>query len=114
METKMMKKSKISLWKWALGICMLFAGVQSAWALKCNGTIYFRLPTGWTEAYVFGDGQFTKGTEKDGWIVFNAATSAAATAEKFYISGTGGYNPNLWFNRESLPLRVSWIRIPVI
>lgn len=96
----MMKKSKISLWKWALGICMLFAGVQSAWALKCNGTIYFRLPTGWTEAYVFGDGQFTKGTEKDGWIVFNAATSAAATAEKFYISGTGGYNPNLWFNRE--------------
>ena len=52
----MMKKSKISLWKWALGICMLFAGVQSAWAQNqnCAGMAYIKPPASWTSVFVSG------------------------------------------------------------
>ena len=61
----MMKKTKISLWKWALGICMLFAGVQGAWAQnqKCSGTAYIKPPASWTSVYVSGqNGKATKAT----------------------------------------------------
>lgn len=52
----MMKKTKISLWKWALGICMLFAGVQSAWAQNqnCAGMAYIKPPASWTSVFVSG------------------------------------------------------------
>ena len=54
METTMKKKTMNSLWMWVLGICMLLAGVQSAWAQKCAGTVYVKAPAGWTSVYVSG------------------------------------------------------------
>ena len=43
METKMMKKTKISMWKWILGTCLIFAGVQNVIA-ACEGTLHFKKP----------------------------------------------------------------------
>ena len=51
METKMMKKTKISMWKWVLGTCLIFAGVQNALA-ACEGTLHFKKPDDWTSVYV--------------------------------------------------------------
>ena len=53
---------KMSLWKYALGCCLLFAGVQSAWAqqqqnqnpITCKGTVYFKAPANWTGAFIGG------------------------------------------------------------
>ena len=50
METKMMKYMKISLWKWVLGACMLFVGVQSA-AAACTGTLHFKKPDEWPASF---------------------------------------------------------------
>lgn len=49
METKMMKKTKISMWKWVLGTCLIFAGVQNAWS-SCSGTLHFQPPLEWGAA----------------------------------------------------------------
>ena len=51
METKMMKKTKISMWKWVLGTCLIFAGVQNALA-ACEGTLHFKKPDDWTNVFV--------------------------------------------------------------
>ncbi len=53
---------KMSLWKYALGCCLLFAGVQGVWAqqqqqtnpITCKGTVYFKAPADWTAAYIGG------------------------------------------------------------
>ena len=56
---KKMKNTKISLWKWALGACLLFLGAQNAFALNgqicADGTVYLKPPTGWTTAFAAGD-----------------------------------------------------------
>ena len=55
METKMKNSITNSLWKWTLGVCMLFVGMQSAWANPmCAGTVYFKAPSDWTGAYIGG------------------------------------------------------------
>ena len=51
METKMMKKTKISMWKWILGTCLIFAGVQNVIA-ACEGTLHFKKPDDWTSVFV--------------------------------------------------------------
>ena len=61
---------KMSLWKYALGCCLLFAGVQGVWAqgqqqnqnpITCKGTVYFKAPDDWTTAYIGGKNvQFTR------------------------------------------------------
>lgn len=48
-----MKNTKRSLWKWVLGACMVFAGVQSGWA-GCAGTVHFKAPDSWTQAVFSG------------------------------------------------------------
>ncbi|WP_233144313.1 fibro-slime domain-containing protein [Fibrobacter sp. UWB5] len=59
----------MSLWKYALGCCLLFAGVQGVWAqgqqsqnpITCKGTVYFKAPDDWTTAYIGGKNvQFTR------------------------------------------------------
>jgi fibro-slime domain-containing protein len=76
METKMMKKSKISLWKWALSACLLFAGVQNAFA-ACSGTVYFQAPSTWSSVYVAMDNNANPVTKQEnGWYVINLAKDA--------------------------------------
>ena len=47
----MMKKTKISLWKWVLGTSLIFAGVQNVLA-ACEGVLHFKKPDDWTSVYV--------------------------------------------------------------
>ncbi len=52
METKMMRKTKQSLWMWTLGACLLFLGMQNAFASGCGGMVYFQAPADWSAAYL--------------------------------------------------------------
>ena len=77
METKMMKTTTNLLCKWALGVCLLFAGVQNAFALKCEGKIYVQLPDSWTTPYIMVDGTKTElsaDLKENGWYVLDALT----------------------------------------
>ena len=76
METKMMKKTKISLWKWVLGTSLIFAGVQDALA-ACEGTLHFKKPDDWATVYV---------------TMNNIAALVPATA---YNAATGYYDYDL-------------------
>ena len=52
METKMKNSITNSLWKWTLGVCMLFVGMQSAWANDCEGDVYIKAPADWGSVWV--------------------------------------------------------------
>ena len=86
----MKKKTSISLWKWVLGACMLFVGMQSAWAMACDGTIRIKLPSGWSSAVITMDGNSIAfpTTSQNGWYVFDAATLGAAYSKEFIIMQT--------------------------
>ena len=91
METKMMKNSKISLWKWALGACLFFAGMQNAFALDAkvcaSGTVYLNPPADWTEAYAAGGGKFVAFTKNaDGWWTVKSSLIAQGQDTTFFIS----------------------------
>ena len=76
METKMKNSITNSLWKWALGVCMLFVGMQSAWA-GCAGTVYFKAPSDWTQAVFSGTNNDTplviKTRDENGYFVADVA-----------------------------------------
>ena len=96
----MMKNTKISLWKWALGACLLFLGAQNAFALKCEGTIHVKAPSGVSNLWVYSQGAFTKlKLASSGW--FEASTlSFGESEDKFVLSTTGGHNPADWYDRK--------------
>lgn len=52
MDNEIMKKHKVSLLGCVLGVLMLFAGVQSAFA-QCRGTAYIRTPSTWTDLNIY-------------------------------------------------------------
>ncbi|MBQ7540407.1 MAG: hypothetical protein IJT13_04710, partial [Bacteroidaceae bacterium] len=91
-----MKNTMKSLKLWVLGCVMLFAGVQSASAaLKgCEGTVYLKLPDGWTTAFAAGGGNFegfTKSTTYPSWYEIST-TKIGGTNEAgvFHISVARG------------------------
>ena len=101
-----MKNRIKSLKLWVLGCVMLFAGVQNASATLtgCEGTVYLKLPDGWTAAYTAAGGQFvafTKSTKFTGWYEISTAKIGGTNgATDFYISKalndygqTGGITP---------------------
>ena len=99
METKMMKKSKISLWKWALSACLLFAGVQNAFALGCDGTIYIQVPSSWTMVTLEAGGMFPKlSVGTSGWYEAKAASVGQGTT--FRVNSAGTHYPAQWIDRN--------------
>lgn len=100
METKSMKTMKKSLWKWVLGVCMLFAGVQSAFALACDGMIYIQAPADWTMVTLEAGGMFpelTKGTS--GW--YEAKAASVGQGNTFRVNSAGTHYPAQWIDRVS-------------
>ena len=59
MENNMKQITKNSICKWLVCACLLFVGMQSAWAqntnpITCKGTVYLKAPDDWTAAYIGG------------------------------------------------------------
>lgn len=85
--------------KLILGFALAF-GAGSAWALGCEGTIYFKAPDSWTSVYLLGGGQFAKGTiGTSGWYEFSAAK--VAQGNTFLMNGTGEYYPWIGVDRKN-------------
>ena len=73
---------------------LLFVYVQGAWAALsgCEGTVYLKLPDGWTSAFAAGAGNFeafNESSKYSGWyeISTNRIGGTNATSE-FHISGS--------------------------
>ena len=92
MDRNTMKNTMKSLKLWVLGCVMLFAGVQSASAaLKgCEGTVYLKLPDGWTTAFTAAGGNFnpfTKSTTYPSWYEISTAQIGGTNSpDVFHIS----------------------------
>lgn len=71
-----MKKQYNALKKLVFALVLLFAGVQGVYAaLPCEGTIYLKLPDGWTTAYAAAGGNFVafkKSSQFTGWVELSA------------------------------------------
>ena len=128
---------KMSLWKFALGSCMLFAGVQSVWAqqnqnpVTCKGTVYFKAPEDWTAAYIGGqnvnvvqkmtlnaNGFYEFNLEKLGItdnqkIMFTIGNQTTASATLQIVTSTGfGVAPKNGTNDTSWPTNDASLRCP--
>ena len=132
---------KMSLWKYALGCCLLFAGVQSAWAqqgqppaVTCKGTVYFKAPDDWTGAFIGGqnvnntqamklnaDGFYEFDLEKLGItdnqkIMFTIGSQANNTRIDFttlrLVTGTGFNVPTKNPNDSSWPTNEASLKCP--
>ena len=96
MDRNTMKNTMKSLKLWVLGCVMLFAGVQNASAaLKgCEGTVYLKLPDGWTTAFTAGGGNFdafTKSTTYPSWYEISTAKIGGTNSPDFFhISAARG------------------------
>ena len=91
METKMKMTKMNLLAKWALGVCLLLAGVQSAFALNgqvcADGTVYLDAPSSWTEAYAAGGGKFIPFKKQaDGWWTVSASMIGQGQDTTFFIA----------------------------
>lgn len=99
----MKKTMKIGKQPWLAKLILGFAlafGAGSAWALGCEGTIYFKAPDSWTSVYLLGGGQFAKGTiGTSGWYEFSAAK--VAQGNTFLMNGTGEYYPWIGVDRKN-------------
>ena len=86
-----MKKQYNALKKLVFALVLLFAGVQGVYAaLPCEGTIYLKLPDGWTTAYAAAGGQFRafqKSSKFPGWVELSAEdVGGTNNADEFFIS----------------------------
>ena len=91
METKMKMNKMNLLVKWALGVCLLLAGVQSAFALNgqvcAEGTVYLQAPASWTEAYAAGGGKFVPFKKQaDGWWTVSSSLIGQGQDTTFFIA----------------------------
>ncbi|MCQ2104283.1 MAG: fibro-slime domain-containing protein [Fibrobacter sp.] len=94
-----MKNTKNTLLKWILGACMLVAGVQSAFALQCEGTIFIKVPKTWTMVTLEAGGMFPElkvGTS--GWYEAKAASVGQGTS--FRVNSAGTHYPAQWIDRR--------------
>ena len=126
MENNMKQITKNSICKWFACACLLFVGMQSAWAqntnpVTCKGTVYFKAPDDWTAAYI--GGQNVNVVQKmvlndEGFYEFDLAklritdnqkvmftignqnttstTLRIVTATKFNATPTNGVNDTSW------------------
>ena len=93
-----MKNTKISLWKWALGACLLFLGAQNAFAgMNCGKTVYLSLPDGWKSAFAVAGGQKAQFTKSGigNWLSLSTdQIGGQNAATNFFIEETGANDCN--------------------
>ncbi len=99
MDTKIMKNTKNSLLKWVLGLGLLFAGAQNAFALACEGTIYIQAPATWDMVTLEAGGMFPKLTVgASGW--YEAKAAAVGQGNTFRVNSAGTHYPAQWIDRD--------------
>ena len=100
---------KMSLWKYALGCCLLFAGVQGVWAqgqqqqpVTCKGTVYFKAPDDWTGAFIGGQNVNSTQAMKlnaDGFYEFNLENLGITDNQKIMFTiGSQANNTRIDFS----------------
>lgn len=98
MDDKIMKNTKNTLLKWVLGIGLLFAGVQSAFALQCEGNIYVQAPSTWTTIYLEAGGMFPKlSVGPSGW--YEAKAASVGQGMTFRVNSSGTSYPAQWIDK---------------
>ena len=93
-----MKKTTNLLCKWALGVCLLIAGVQNAFALQCEGKIYVQIPSDWSTPYIMVDGTKTvipATSKENGWYILDALTYGGQYAQKFWFMKADWNDPGI-------------------
>ncbi len=99
MEKQTMKNTKNTLFKWIMAACMLIAGLQGAFALQCEGTIYIKAPESWTMVTLEAGGMFPKLTVgPSGW--YEAKAAAAGQGQSFRVNSTGTSYPAQWIDKK--------------
>ena len=99
----------MSLWKYALGCCLLFAGVQGVWAqqqqqppVTCKGTVYFKAPDDWTGAFIGGQNVNSTQAMKlnaDGFYEFNLENLGITDNQKIMFTiGSQANNTRIDFS----------------
>jgi len=105
METKMMKKTTNLLCKWALGVCLLLAGVQNAFALQCEGQIHVQIPSSWTSPSIMVDGAnipLPSTALQDGWYNLDALSYGGQYAQKFLFMKASWNDPGITTNHYNV------------
>jgi fibro-slime domain len=87
MDIKIMKKHKVSLMGRVLGIMMLVAGVQWAWAAGCLGTVYFKAPDSWTTVYLATQNHAAAKMTKDPTTGYYVAELDSWPQETYQVKG---------------------------
>ena len=121
MEKVTMKKQSNALIKMVFGLALLFAGVQGAFAsMACEGTVYLKLPDGWTSAYAAGNGSFnafSKSKTYDGWMEISTSeiggTNKLEANKGFFISSkVNDYGQGPTITRKVLTTGTSNVQSP--
>ena len=78
-------------------LLLAMVGVQSAFALRCEGTIYFKAPADWSSVYLFSAGRFdpvTKTSIEDGWYKIDASKIGMDYYDDFVFTQTPEFTGN--------------------
>ena len=103
MDIKIMKNTKNTLLKWVLGLGLLLTGVQSAFALQCEGTIFIKPPSSCTMVTLEAGGMFPElsiGTS--GW--YEAKAAAVGQGTSFRVNSAGTHYPAQWIDRTNFDI----------
>ena len=86
-------------------LLLAMAGVQNAFALGCEGTVYFKPPVEWSAVYLVEQGRFTQVKNKNasGWYEINATnTYSGPSGSEFGFANEDSFGYlTEWIDREN-------------
>ena len=79
-------------------LCLLVAGMQSAFALQCDGTIFIKPPSSWDKVTLYAGGMFsTLSIGTSGW--YEAKAAGVGIGKTFSLNSAGTIFPAQWIDR---------------
>ncbi len=75
--------------KFVFVLLLALVGVQSAFALRCEGTIHVKVPSTWSSPNIMIDGSWIKlpaAALQNGWYVLNATEFGGSISERFIFA----------------------------